>query len=151
MLSITFFSPVCIQNLIFMWSIWMLPPYRFLYKDKTRMSSLHPKPTGPIILCCVFWPAFGCKNMWFQPWNHLKSFEMNKKGWKTAEKMFRPAFGCAQHPKAGRNTQQSLYIWHAQQQASANKKNIGPIRTLPGLPLRDTRTSLALAVLITDL
>ena len=24
--------------------------------------------------------------------------------------MFRPAFGCAQHPKAGRNTQQGLFI-----------------------------------------
>ena len=31
---------------------------------------------------------------------------MNKKGQKTAEKMFRPAFGCCKHPKAGRNTQQ---------------------------------------------
>ena len=28
-----------------------------------------------------------------------------KKGWKTSEKRFRPAFGRAQHPKAGRNTQ----------------------------------------------
>ena len=33
---------------------------------------------------------------------------LNKKGWKTAEKMFQPAFGCAQHPKAGRNTQ---HLW----------------------------------------
>ena len=31
---------------------------------------------------------------------------MNKTGWKTAEKMFQPAFGCKQHPKAGQNTQQ---------------------------------------------
>ena len=30
---------------------------------------------------------------------------MNKKGWKTAEKMIRPAFWCAQHPKACQNTQ----------------------------------------------
>ena len=36
---------------------------------------------------------------------HWKSFEMNKKGWKTAEKMLQSAFGCAQHPKAGQNTQ----------------------------------------------
>ena len=35
---------------------------------------------------------------------------MNKKGWKTAEKMFCPAFGCAQQPKAGRNTQQSSHF-----------------------------------------
>ena len=40
--------------------------------------------------------------------NHWKSFEMNKKGWKTSDKMFRPAFGYAQHPKAGLNTQHSL-------------------------------------------
>ena len=32
---------------------------------------------------------------------------MNKKGLKTAEKIFRPAFGCAQHQKAGQNTQQT--------------------------------------------
>ena len=44
---------------------------------------------------------------WFQLWNHWKSFEMNKEGWKTAERRFQPAFGCPQHPKAGRNTQQS--------------------------------------------
>ena len=31
---------------------------------------------------------------------------MNKKGRKTAEKLFRPAFGCCKHPKADRNTQQ---------------------------------------------
>ena len=31
---------------------------------------------------------------------------MNKKGQKTAEKMFRPVFGCCKHPKAGQNTQQ---------------------------------------------
>ena len=31
---------------------------------------------------------------------------MNKKVEKRLKKMFRPAFGCAQHPKAGRNTQQ---------------------------------------------
>ena len=26
--------------------------------------------------------------------------------------MFRPAFGCGQHPKAGRNTQQPIYTNH---------------------------------------
>ena len=35
---------------------------------------------------------------------------MNKKGQKTAEKMFRPAFGCCKHPKAGRNTQQQCLV-----------------------------------------
>ena len=32
---------------------------------------------------------------------------MNKKGQKTTEKMFQPAFGCFKHLKAGRNTQQA--------------------------------------------
>ena len=40
----------------------------------------------------------------------LKSSEMNKKGQKMAEKMFRPAFGCCKHPKAGQNTQQILKL-----------------------------------------
>ena len=33
-------------------------------------------------------------------------FKKNKKGWKRLKKVVQPAFGCAQHPKAGRNTQQ---------------------------------------------
>ena len=36
---------------------------------------------------------------------------MNKKGWKRPKKVFQPAFGCAQHPKAGQNTQQMLYLF----------------------------------------
>ena len=34
-------------------------------------------------------------------------FEMNKKGWRQLKKVFQTALGCAQHPKAGRNTQQA--------------------------------------------
>ena len=45
---------------------------------------------------------------WFQPWNRWKRFEMNKKSWKRLKKVVRPALGCAQHPKAGQNTQQSV-------------------------------------------
>ena len=36
-----------------------------------------------------------------------KALKLTKQVKKTAEKRFRPAFGCAQHPKAGRNTQQT--------------------------------------------
>ena len=32
---------------------------------------------------------------------------MNKKAWKRLKKVIRPAFGCVQYPKAGRNTQQT--------------------------------------------
>ena len=32
---------------------------------------------------------------------------MIKKGWKMAEKMFQPVFGCCKHPQAGWNTQQT--------------------------------------------
>ena len=44
---------------------------------------------------------------WFQAWNHWKRLKMNKKGWKRLKKLFRPAFGCALYPKAGRITQHS--------------------------------------------
>ena len=50
---------------------------------------------------------------WLTPWggtpklSFLVDFYWNEqKRLKTDEKRFRPAFGCAQHPKAGRNTQQ---------------------------------------------
>ena len=63
-------------------------------------------------MCCVFRPAFGCLFQWFHSWNqHWKSFEMNKKGWKMAVKMYQPALGCVQHPKAGQNTQQLCILW----------------------------------------
>ena len=41
---------------------------------------------------------------------------MNKKGIKTAQKVFWPAFGWAQQPKVGRNTQELelLYVWYKQ-------------------------------------
>ena len=43
---------------------------------------------------------------WFLTWNHWERFKMNKKSWKRLKiKAFLPAFGCAQHPKAGLNTQ----------------------------------------------
>ena len=45
---------------------------------------------------------------------------MNKKGQKTAEKMFRPAFGCCKHPKAGRNTQQICMNFHQILMVEAN-------------------------------
>ena len=45
--------------------------------------------------------------------NEQKSLKMSKKGWEWAKKVVkgwkevvRPAFGCTQHLKAGRNTQQ---------------------------------------------
>ena len=47
----------------------------------------------------------------FQPFLFIlnwKRFEMNKKGWKRLKK----AFGCAQHPKAGQNTQQMYTKWN---------------------------------------
>ena len=37
-------------------------------------------------------------------------FEIIKKFVKRLKKMFRPAFGCAQHPKAGRNSQHMI-LW----------------------------------------
>ena len=38
----------------------------------------------------------------------LKRLKINKKCWKRLKKVVQPAFGCAQHPKAGRNTQHPL-------------------------------------------
>ena len=40
---------------------------------------------------------------------HANAGRLNKKGWKRLKKGFRPAFWCAQHPKAGQNTQQMEY------------------------------------------
>ena len=83
--------------------------------------------------CCIFWPAFRCcahpkagRNTFEGPfstffvlfkgfsvifiWNQEKNF---LKVWKNCvlsyslKKVFRPAFGCVQHPKAGQNTQHS--------------------------------------------
>ena len=42
---------------------------------------------------------------WFQPKNHWRTFEMNKNGPNGQKEVFQPAFGYAQHPKAGWNTQ----------------------------------------------
>ena len=35
-----------------------------------------------------------------------------KRSWKWLEKVIQPAFGCPQHPKAGRNTQHPL-LWYS--------------------------------------
>ena len=50
-----------------------------------------------------------------------KFIEKHLKRRKKAEKLFRPAFGCAQHPKAGQNTQQIV--------ASALSKSTWPKST----------------------
>ena len=42
---------------------------------------------------------------------HRTKFEMNKKVENGFKKAVQPAFGCAQHPKTGRNTQQ-LAVGH---------------------------------------
>ena len=43
---------------------------------------------------------------WYQAWNHWKRFKMNKKVENGFKKVVPPAFGCTQHPKAGRHTPQ---------------------------------------------
>ena len=50
---------------------------------------------------CSFSDVFCC----FQVWNHWKRFKMSKKGWKWLKKVIWPDFGCAQHLKAGWNTE----------------------------------------------
>ena len=45
--------------------------------------------------CCVFWPA-------------ARSRKLVKTRCKQLKKVFRPTFRCAQHPKAGRNTQNQV-------------------------------------------
>ena len=40
---------------------------------------------------------------------------MNKNAWKRLKKVVRPAFGCTQHPKAGRNTQQTMALTKSSQ------------------------------------
>ena len=59
-----------------------------------------------------FRPAIGSKFrcltiIGYYIFGSLYALKWRKKGWKTAEKMFRPAFGWAQHPKTGQNTQQT--------------------------------------------
>ena len=45
-----------------------------------------------------------------------KGLKWAKKGWKRLKRVVRPAFGCAQHPKAGQNLQQSCKeAWYVQQ------------------------------------
>ena len=66
-------------------------------------------------------PAFACQlalrssKIW-KKHVHFQTFfvdfrrEINKKGWKRLKKVVRPAFGCAQHPRAGRNTQHTIIV-----------------------------------------
>ena len=66
--------------------------------------------------CCVCWPAFrycvhlkagqNTSCLWIK--NHRKTSKINKKGRKQTKKVFQPAFGCMQHPKAGQNIQHTI-------------------------------------------
>ena len=56
--------------------------------------------------------AFGKAICVYNWWINWKRFEINKKVWKWLKKVFQPAFGCAQHPKAGWNTQQIQKYFH---------------------------------------
>ena len=61
-------------------------------------------------ICCFTGFSSFCK-YYLNYWHDLsKGRRVYTLSWKTAEKMFRPASGCAQHPKAGRNTQQYTLI-----------------------------------------
>ena len=42
----------------------------------------------------------------------LKNVKIQQKSWKRVKKVFQPAFGCAQHPKSGKNTQQALRFFN---------------------------------------
>ena len=88
-------------------SFWVLRTTKSWSKHKiNQKNNFEVPPQGVIQLLHVdqllgvdkttFFCSFSDVFCWFQPWNHWKRFEMNKKGWKTAEKMYRPAFGCAQ-------------------------------------------------------
>ena len=73
-------------------------------KQMNRPTQLKIVLNKVFLKCCVFRPAFRCLQhlragwnffqlffnldgfCWFQPWNHWKSFKMNEKHWKTAEK-----------------------------------------------------------------
>ena len=41
--------------------------------------------------------------------------------------MFQPAFGCVQHPKAGRNTQQGTELWTGSQHPIREKRDNGEL------------------------
>ena len=67
---------------------------------------------------------------WFQPWNHWKKFKMNKKAWKRQKKVGRPAFGCAQHPKACQNTQQT----RREKLINTQKNKLQSLKSTPSSP-----------------
>ena len=46
--------------------------------------------------------------MFFLDFRREITEKVNPKGKKQMKKVLRPAFGCVQHPKAGRNTQQTF-------------------------------------------
>ena len=60
------------------------------------------------------------------PKSWLKHFFQPFSGFFVQKKIFRPPFGCAQHPKAGRNTQQLLY------QTKVKSQSMAPSQCCPG-------------------
>ena len=100
------------------WKIWVANPYKLTkkteislkltktfkkLKNQPKKDNFESPPQGVDQLLHVnqlwgvnkntfFWFFFRCF-YWFQPWNHWKWFEMNKKGWQTAEKCFDQLLG----------------------------------------------------------
>ena len=71
-----------------------------MYFDQLLGAAPHPK-AGQTTLFCSFSDVFS----WFQAWNHWKGLKWTKKDESGWIKVVLPAFGWAQHPKAGGNTQ----------------------------------------------
>ena len=64
------------------------------------------------MFCIVLWQGdytnLGAADLF---WKKTKRFKQNKSKWTWHRFiMFRPVFGCTQHPKAGRNTQHTRAI-----------------------------------------
>ena len=83
------------------------------------LGAAHPKCCAPQMLFEIFFFSVCCAKMLkkrtiFTVFQHFSiDFSLfmliyYENGWK---KVFRPAFGWAQHPKVGRNTQQSRVVW----------------------------------------
>ena len=71
------------------------------YKLKSGKSAISSFKSQLRVLCistifCSFSDIF----CWFQPWNHWKRFEMNKKGWKRLEKSSSTSLRVLQAPKS---------------------------------------------------
>ena len=93
-------------------------------KQRKKTILRYPSGSWPAFAC---WPAlrswqnlkkkhfFVCFQRFFLDfkceWNPWKRFKINKKGWQQLKKVVRPAFGCAQHLKAGRNTKQIEHLY----------------------------------------